>query len=298
MPYRAVIDLGTNTFHLLIVEPLHGPIPFREIFRESRFVKLAEEGIERIGDIPFARALETVRYFTEKLSEYAVQDVAAFGTAALRTAENGPEFMSRVRELTGIRIRTISGDQEAGLIARGVQLALGRITERALIMDIGGGSVEFILIEDNQPVWARSFPVGVAVLYRQFHRHEPLLASDSLAIRSFLDYQLQTLRAILSEKPVAHLVGAAGTFDVLANILPAGRLNAHACRIDLSGFEALFSRLLSATQSERHAMDDIPEDRADLIVVALVLVDYVVREFGIRQLTVSNYSMKEGMLVG
>ncbi len=297
MPYRAVIDIGTNTFHLLIVEPQQGPMPFREVFRESRFVKLAEEGIEKIGGAPFARGLETLEYFAARLAEFQAHEVTAFGTAALRTALNGPDFLRQVKERTGLHIRTISGDQEAQLIAKGVQLALGRITGRALIMDIGGGSVEFILLEDNEPVWARSFPVGVAVLYRRFHRHEPLLAAESLAIRGFLDEHLQPLRALLDENPVVHLIGAAGTFDVLANILSVGRIRARSWSIDLSGFESLYSRLLAATGEERHTMDGIPADRADMIVVALVLVDYILREFGIRQLTVSAYSMKEGMLV-
>lgn len=296
MPYRAVIDIGTNTFHLLIVEPQAGPVPFREVFRESRFVKLAEEGIDQIGEAPFARGLETLEYFAGKLAEYQVSEVSAFGTAALRTALNGPDFLRRVKERTGLHIRTISGDQEAQLITKGVQLALGRITGRALIMDIGGGSVEFILLEDNQPIWARSFPVGVAVLYRRFHRHEPLLAVEGLAVRSFLDEQLQPLRAILDQKPVTHLIGAAGTFDVLANILPAGRQHGQSWVINLMGFEPLYSRLLGATGEERHAMEGVPADRADMIVVALVLVDYILRDFGIRQLTVSAYAMKEGMV--
>ena len=109
-----VVDLGTNTFHLLIAEP-NGQGGFRELFRYRQFVKLAEEGIQVIGDTPFQRGLLALEGIKAKLDEYGVDRVRAFGTAALRTASNGSEFIRQVRSNTGIEIQLISGDEEARL---------------------------------------------------------------------------------------------------------------------------------------------------------------------------------------
>lgn len=143
---RAVIDLGTNTFHLLIAD-LHADGRIEEVYRERRFVKLASEGIATIGEAPFARGLEALNHYRKILDEYNCANLKAIGTAALRTASNGPEFVRTARETVSIDIQLIPGDEEAQLITKGVLAALPPLNERILIMDIGGGSTEFIIAD-------------------------------------------------------------------------------------------------------------------------------------------------------
>lgn len=295
-PRLAVIDLGTNTFHLLIAEP-HEEGHSTEVLRDRAFIKLAENGIQRIGEAPFARGLDTLRRFAGHIRNLQVSQVRALGTAALRTAENGAEFLQTVLAETGISIELIDGREEARLIYQGVSLALGNYAaDRHLVMDIGGGSVEFIIADERQVYWAESFPVGVAVLYRNFHQSDPLSAQEREQLLLFLRSTLAPLAIALARYPATRLVGAAGTFDVIEALLSTARLTPHASRIDLARYHPFSLEVSSATLAQRAAMPGIPSDRVDMIAVALVLVDTILEMAGIEELTVSAFSLKEGVL--
>lgn len=291
----AVIDCGTNTFHLLIARPTADG-GFEDVYRARKFIKLAEEGIQRIGAAAYQRAMNTLVDFAAAIATYQVVATKVSGTAALRTADNGPQFVAEVKHRTGLTIDIISGHDEAQLIYKGVRQAIPPQTAPWMVMDIGGGSVEFIIADETGIRWFESFPIGVAVLYKQFHRTEPISADEVEVTELFLNSQLVDLQLALGRFPVRHLVGAAGTFDVLANVLGESQPTPHSATIGLDGFEAFYQRVLSATRTERHAMTDIPDDRADMIVVALILVQFILKKANVQQLTVSNFSMKEGML--
>ncbi|MEL7425892.1 MAG: hypothetical protein AAFN81_23065 [Bacteroidota bacterium] len=295
MPKFAVIDCGTNTFHLLIARPSKDG-GFEEVYRERRFIKLAEDGIQRIGDAPYQRALQALLDYAQKINEYQVTDTRVSGTAALRTASNGPDFVAEVKAKTDLDIKIIPGKEEAQLIYEGVRQAIGPQSERWMVMDIGGGSVEFIIVDENGVQWFESFPVGVAVLYKKLHQTEPISQEEIELARMFLKSKLVDLQLALARFPTHHLVGAAGTFDVIADVLGKEQPTPHCARVDLQGFTALYERVLAANREERHAMSDIPGDRADMIVVALILVRLVLEVADINRLTVSSFSMKEGML--
>ena len=299
MPRLAVIDLGTNTFHLLIADLNAERKTIKEVYRERIFVKLASEGIETIGPAPFQRGLEALKHYRQVLDEHNIDGLHAFGTAALRTASNGEVFVRTAELEAGIPINLISGDEEARLITQGVLLALPPLTERILIMDIGGGSTEFIIADAEGVYWRQSFPIGVAVLFKNFHHSDPISEAEIRQLKSFLNDQLRPLREKLTEYPTHHLVGAAGTFDVLAELLRDDSLPAtatsHSLRLD--DFPALYYELLASTLAERLARPDIPEPRADMMVVAMVLLKHVVELAGIERVTVSGYAMKEGILV-
>ena len=295
MPNYAVIDCGTNTFHLLIAKPSSDG-SFEAVYRERRYVKLAEEGIERIGDAPYQRAFKTLQDYAVIIKQYDVRATRVSGTAALRTAENGPDFVQQVAEETGLDIQIIPGKTEAQLIHRGVSKAIGKQNGRWMIMDIGGGSVEFIISDNDTVLWYESFPVGVAVSYRRFHRSEPISEAEITETTAFFTDQLKDLKTALEQFPLEHLVGAAGTFDVLADVLGYETITPHATAVGLGKFEAFYKVVIAAGKAERYAMTTIPDSRADMIVVALILVKYIINLAGIKQLSVSQFSMKEGML--
>ena len=298
-PLRAVIDLGTNTFHLLIARLLpDGQI--EEVYRERVFVKLASEGIELIGPAPFARGIEALKHFRQKLEEYAVVQVTAIGTAALRTAENGEIFVRTAEVESGIIVHLIPGDTEAAYITSGVLAALPPLRDRILIMDIGGGSTEYIIASAEGVHWRQSFPIGVAVLHRRFHHTDPISEAEIRELEEHLTRTLAPLREALAEYPAHHLVGAAGTFDVMAELLAddtaaAPHPTSHALALD--GLEALHFRLIASTTEERLRMPGIPPERADLIVVAMLLIRFTIRLASIQRITVSDYAMKEGILM-
>ena len=294
---RAVIDCGTNTFHLLIADVADGSM--QEVYRERRFVKLAADGIGKIGPAPFARGLEALAHYAEVLRQYECPEVTAFGTAALRTANNGMEFVEVAAERTGIEITLIPGDEEARLITRGVLAALPAIPERVLIMDIGGGSTEFILAEGHHVFWRQSFPIGVSVLKNEFHQNDPITYEEIVALQDHLQQVTQPLATILAERDTRHLVGAAGTFDVLATLLRDDSAPVHSTsqQLRLMGLASLHQTVIHSTMEERLAFPGLPPERADMIVVAMVLIDFVLQLAGIEKITVSDYAMKEGILL-
>jgi len=291
----AVIDLGTNTFHLLIVKA--GPQgELVELDRERRFVKLAEEGIETIGQAAYSRGIQAISDFREVLADMDVDQVRAFGTAALRTASNGPDFIRDIKNNTGIEVQMISGAEEARLIHLGVMQALPALSKPSLIMDIGGGSVEFILADDYQVHWAESFPLGVAVLYKEFHHSDPISTVEVELVREHLAEVLVPLREAILHYPPQLLIGASGTFDVLEDVLAPGRAHPLHARLPASDFYPFFRKLLPTSVAERLALPEVPAARADMIIVALILVDYVLNLAPFREIVVSHYAMKEGML--
>ncbi len=295
MDKLGVIDLGTNTFHLLIATvAVEGEI--KTCYRERHFVKLAEAGIEEIGAQPFQRGLEAMQKFRKAIDLYQVRQVKAIGTAALRTARNGQQFIDTINKATGIRVQLIDGDEEARLIYLGVRQAIPFAERNYLIMDIGGGSVEFMIANNDSLKWYQSFPIGVAVLYRLFHRHEPILPNDIDALNDFLEERLLPLRKEILKYQPTTLVGAAGTFDVLENVLEVKSISPNGSMVAIKDFRALYNIILPMDQVSRLNSDKIPDSRADMIVVALILIHAVLSYGDFQQIIVSSYAMKEGVL--
>lgn len=290
-----VIDLGTNTFSLIIVG-YNAEKGFKIEHREGRFVKLAESGIEQISDAAFERAIASMKAFSEILKQYGVERVEAFGTAALRTAQNSAELIAAIKEASGISVRVISGDEEAGLIYRGVSQAVSFNEKYNLIMDIGGGSVEFIIVNDKGVHWAQSFPVGVAVLRNRFHKSEPIATAEIEALKNWLDKMLNPLYEALENRPIDRLVGASGTFDVLAAKLPPVYEHDLYTAVSAADFYPLLADIVAANFEERVEMKNIPNYRADMLVVSLLLIEVILEKVQVQHIIASPYAMKEGIM--
>lgn len=290
----AVIDLGTNTFHVLIGEKESSGL-FKELFRKRIFINLAEDGIHIIGKAPMERAMQALKTFKTILEDYEVKTVRALGTAALRTASNGPQFIQQVLDEIGISIQLIPGDREAQLIYKGVIQAVDFGPQTGLIMDIGGGSVEFIIADQSGIKWAQSFPVGVAVLFNNFHHNDPIFADDIKTLHSHLFQQLDPLLKQVRFYLPAVLIGASGTFDVLETMLCKEKISPIHGMINVDDFHPLFEQLIKTNLAERLAMSEIPDTRAEMIIVALILIDFILQQAPIKTISVSAYAMKEGM---
>ena len=291
----AVIDLGTNTFHLLVAEKQTNQ-PFKELHRQRFFVKLAEKGIETIGAAPLKRGDMALKTFRTVLDELGVTKIKAIGTAALRTASNGPAFLKQSKEKYDIEIDLIDGNREAELIYKGTILAVPFEQKNYLIMDIGGGSVEFIIANQTQILWAQSFPIGVAVLFKNFHYSNPITTREIDDLQVFLNRVLAPLHQALTQFPTTTLIGASGTFDVLEFVLAKNQGHKNHAFVQVKDFEPLYQTLIKSTEAERYAMKEVPDTRADMIVVAVVLINFILQKVGIQEIIVSNFAMKEGVL--
>lgn len=292
----AVIDLGTNTFHLLIASR-QGDRGLQEIYRERIFVKLASEGIEKIGPQACRRAVAAIVHFKSILDDHKIRTVRAIGTAALRTASNGTDLVKDIYQKTGITIELISGDEEARLIHKGVTHAVPLSKENGLIMDIGGGSVEFIIASQQGVQWAQSFPIGVAVLYKEFHHNDPISTSEISVMYASLTKKLQPLFQQLKKHPVTSLIGASGTFDVVEKFLTKENSFSLYASVPTQKFYPFSQKIIHTTVDQRLAMEALPDSRADLIVVALLLIEFILKQLNINTIYTSAYAMKEGILL-
>jgi len=300
-PRFAILDLGTNTFHLLIAE-VKPDKSFEILFKAEEFVKLGEEGVERIGDNAFQRGVEQMRKYKKVIEEFQPQQVIGFGTAAIRKASNGDDFIHAVKEALPISLQKVSGDEEAELIYLGVRQAVNLHQQPVLIMDIGGGSTEFIIANHEKIFWKQSFPLGGSILKQRFHHREPITAAEQINLLSHVQNELQPLAAQLQSFPVKNLIGASGSFDTLAQMISEnfyGQLldSQQTCtEISLRDFYRVCEMLMRATMEERLKTKGLIWFRAETIVVAAILAGYVVEAFNIRKITRSAFALKEGAL--
>ncbi len=291
-----VIDIGTNTFHLLIVNLDSKEQSFTTLVRKRIFVKLGTSNIRFIDKKAFQRGLQALREFKQILDENKCNHAIAFGTSAIRNASNSSQFCQEVKQNFGIEIKKISGQREAELIYKGIKLSFPFDEKPCMIMDIGGGSVEFIIANATKVFYAESFRIGVGVLSQKFHQEDPIPEAQILALHRFLESTLSPLFQQLQSLHPKTLIGASGTFDVLENIFPKNMLSPTASVLDTSTLEKFSQGVIAKNLHERKEIKEIPHTRADLIVVALILVNFVFRKHNFDQLVVSKYSMKEGML--
>lgn len=298
-----IIDLGTNTFHLLIVEKLEKD--FKTLFSSSIPAKLGKGGIDKNILLPDAqdRAIEVLQIFKEKASEYGIsaKDLRATGTSAIRNADNKAEFVEMVFQKTGISIEVVSGHREAELIYLGVKKAV-EIEDISLIVDIGGGSVEFILCTSQKVLWMQSFEIGGMRLMERFMKSDPISAADIRKMDAFFRNELLDLVNACHQYPPTVLVGSSGSFDTLIDMYFAQDSELHR---DLSqvGFNYPMETFFKAYESivfnnkeERMQLPGMISLRVEMIVVAVCLIRYLVQSLSIKLIKVSNYSLKEGVL--
>jgi exopolyphosphatase/guanosine-5'-triphosphate,3'-diphosphate pyrophosphatase len=299
----AVMDLGTNTFHLLIAEPDADDF-FTEIQHEYVGVKLGEGGINEgtIKPDAYQRGLDTLRSFQDIIEHNSVSKVKAIATSALRSASNGQQFINDVKQLTGIVIETISGDAEAGYIYQGVKASGCLNSDISLIIDIGGGSVEFILANNREIFYKQSFEIGAARLMAKFHQTDPITPDEVAALNEYLEEQLEPLFAALSNHRISNLIGSSGAFETFAELVELGQgnnFNLKENRIYNFKEEELIqhtNQIIHANHDERAATKGIIPVRVDMIVVASLLTQYIMQKLELNSVVMSAYSLKEGVL--
>jgi exopolyphosphatase/guanosine-5'-triphosphate,3'-diphosphate pyrophosphatase len=292
----ALLDLGTNTFHLLIVE-IEGQ-SITELYRERIFVKLAEGGIEKLSAEVYERALQTILKFSAVIKSFEIprEEVKAVGTAALRRASNGDQFIEEVKTKTDISINLISGEEEAILISKGIQMAVGKLIGTSLIMDIGGGSTEFIILENGNIKWAKSFKIGIGVLFNRFYREDPMPNQDINEVKNFLIKECEPLINALSNLTISHLIGASGSFEVVNDFLENKTSFAHHRKIKSTQFYPIYKMMMEANLEERLAFEKLPNSRAEMIGMAMILMDFALRISKAPEILISDYALKEGLI--
>ena len=299
MPHIAILDLGTNTFNLLIAEKGKDGNPVF-IYSKELPVEIGKGGIHKAYITPEAteRAINALHVHNKTIAEHNIKDVYAFATSAVRGAENKKEFTDRIKKETGIDIHILSGEEEAQWIYEGVKHASVLGDHVSVIMDIGGGSTEFIIANNKEIFWKKSYQLGVTRLYEMFNRTDKLFEKQSEVEKHITDLISDLIEAGKKYKPI-ELIGSSGSFESFAQILltragsnikPDNGYN-----FSMVEFDKLYSELMESTLEERLQMPGLIKMRAPMFAYSGILTKLVLTKLGIEKMRLSHYALKEGI---
>lgn len=290
-----IIDCGTNTFNLLIGD-LNDT--WTRVF-STKFSVMLGFGLNDDGIRPtrYARGIDAMCALKEIATNYRCDQIKAIGTSALRESPNGEEFVAECKKLTGIDIQIITGMKEAELIHRGVNPLLGSEASTDLIMDIGGGSVEFIICNRTEVLWSESVRIGVATIRQNIRPSDPMTTDDLSTIRTLMESSLKEVLSQCEKHGVERLIGSSGSFDTFNAILAETHVSdKNFNALDINRFRELHQQLLIQPREERLLISGMHPMRADTITLASSLVDFMLKKTNIASLYQSAFALKEGLI--
>ena len=303
----AVIDCGTNTFNLLIIEEHEGiGVP---LFTSKLPVKIGEGGFQEqlIQSRRMVRAIDALLCHKANCINFECDQIFAFATSAVRDAHNRMDFIHLAKSVCGLEIQILSGEEEATYIARGVRKSISPNTGKSLIMDIGGGSVEFIITEGEIDLWKASYNLGVSRMHDVFFKTD---ISYSKSLQHSTNYDsfkehlssalIPLIEAVSLHQPTV-LIGSSGSFDTLLDMYRNKtslemKAEGLCSEIPLTAFRNMHQWMLKSSMEDRYAHAHIPAIRAEYMPIATALIEFVLQESGIQRLIHSPFSLKEGLI--
>jgi len=298
----ASIDIGTNTVRMLVFETEPGG-ELREIGQERAITRLGE-GVgtrRRLLEHRMQGTLSVLAKFRDRCREHEPITIRAVATSAVREADNRDDFLNRVRVELGLEIEVIPWEDEARLMIEGVLWRLPDAEKAVLAFDIGGGSTEFILARDREIAATTGTLLGTVRLTEKFVFHHPIVEKEYWALEEHLRRELNLIKEELSAFPFEILVGTAGTVTTLAaiadGVFPYDPEKIHGRTLSVDRVEKILSDLKGKSLEERVAMKTIEKGREDLIIAGSALVLEIMRVFECDLLTVSEYGLREGIIL-
>ncbi len=295
----AIIDLGTNTCNLLIANIQDKS--YHILYQGKEVVKLGKGGIKKdlLTEDGLLRAIQSIRKHQDRIARYDVSETIVLATSAIRDAKNRDWFQEKLEKSTGIKLQIISGEREAGLIFKGVKLAFGEIEDHSIILDIGGGSNEFILTEEGKPTWKESFPLGMARVIEQIPLSDPITPEEISQITTYFENGLESLWKRTEGIGTSNLIGCSGAFDTLADLIdqtnPGSKTRIRQ-ELKINDFERIYKMLIKSTTAERMQMKGMESIRIEMIVPSVILIKLVTERLNIQKIDQTDFALREGVL--
>lgn len=299
----AAIDIGTNSFHLVIARPT-GNNRFEVIDREKEVVRLGSGSgdMKRLAPDAIDRGIDVLGRFRRLVDSHGAE-LHAVATSAVREAENREEFVRRAFDEAGIHVSVISGAEEARLIRLGVLQAVPAFEQRHLLVDIGGGSTEFIIGEGNEVLGARSLKLGAIRLTERFGLDGPVRSRTLDDCRNFIRSYLTQILHMVQPLGFDVAIGSSGTIVNVAEMVRAARgeppmLQVSGAVIDTAGLHGVIDALVEAGTIERRL--DVPgldAKRADIVLGGALVLEQTFDELDIDEMVVSEFALREGVLL-
>jgi exopolyphosphatase/guanosine-5'-triphosphate,3'-diphosphate pyrophosphatase len=299
----AALDLGSNSFHLLVVETRPDG-SFVPLVREKEMLRLgdvvAREG--RLTEAAIESAIDTIRRFKAMADVQQIDEIVAMGTAALREAANGPVAVERIEAATGVAIKVVSGIREAQLIFEAVRASVLIDPSPALCADLGGGSLELSVGDRFGLTYATSLHLGVGRLTAEYVRTDPPTKKDRTRLRERISESLgEVLDDVLGFGPQM-LIGTSGTFCALARGAAAMRegvvpSSVNQLTVTAKELGELGELIYELPSSERARLPGIDAKRAELLPAGVAVTEMLMERTGMRELTVSEWALREGIVI-
>jgi exopolyphosphatase/guanosine-5'-triphosphate,3'-diphosphate pyrophosphatase len=299
----AGIDIGTNTLRLLIAEFSEDGI-YRKVDSGRYITRLGEglSGTGRLKDEAMERALRVLKGFADKCSENDVDGIYAVATSAVREAVNGRDFIQEVKNKTGIDVNIISGDEEARITMLGVYPGLEITGKDVLMMDIGGGSTEFMLVsKGGEIIFTVSTDIGVVRFTEQYIKSDPPGEQELELLGKAIEDRLKKVASGKGDLASGvEFIGTAGTVTTLAAIDQMMRIydpeKINGYRIKRDGVMKILKMIRGMTNKDRKELPGVEEGREDIILAGAMVVYKVMELFGFDEMTVSDAGLREGLV--
>ena len=297
----AAVDIGTNSVHMIVVQ-VHPDRSFEVVDREKEMVRLGSGGLggRALTEAATAPALQALSKFKRLAESHDVDEIIGAATSAVREADNGREFLDAILQRTGIRVRVISGAEEAKLIHRAAVYGVDVTGGPAVVIDIGGGSVELTRGTASRIHVAHSAKIGVIRLTEQFVRSDPVTPRDVRRMTDFINAEIAHVVDRIAKLGFERVIGTSGT------ILSLGALAAGSPRAP--GSDALRNRRIPAKQirrvrrelagmtlADRLRLPGLDPRRADLSVAGAIVLDTILKRLGARDITLCDLALREGL---
>jgi exopolyphosphatase / guanosine-5'-triphosphate,3'-diphosphate pyrophosphatase len=297
-----VLDVGSNTVHLLVVDAYPGARPL-PAFSHKAELRLAEHlepdnTLSETGEVRLTSVVEEALRIAE---DKGVEDFLAFATSAVRDAKNGDDVLARIQERTGTDIKVLSGEYEARLTFLAARRWFGWSSGRLLVIDIGGGSLEVAAGPDEEPEAAMSLPLGAGRLTRDWLTGDPPLPEEMRALRKYVRAEIAREAGSLLRRGAAdHAVGTSKTFRQLARIAGAAPSNEgfYARRfLKHADVAAWAERLAGMSQAERSRLPGVSEARSAQLAAGAIVADAIMDLMSVTQVEICPWALREGVIL-
>ena len=299
----AAIDIGTNSVHMIVVR-VRADLSFEIVDREKAMVRLGAGGLDgrALTDEAMSAALQALSKFKRIAESHRVDELRAVATSATREARNGGEFLARVERETGIRPRVISGVEEARLIHQAAVYGVDVAGGRAVVIDIGGGSVEITLGTATSVELARSFKIGAIRLTERFVKSDPLSDRDERRIVKHVIGEIDRYCAQIVEAGFDRVIGTSGTslsMGAVAATATRGAIPSELRNLHISAKQVrrLRKEMMNLDLEQRLHVPGLDPRRADIIVSGVVLLDTILRRLGAEEFTLCDLALREGLVL-
>jgi len=295
----AAIDIGTNSFHIIVAE-LCEDGKLNVIRDEREFIRLDDK---HISNNKIDRSVEVIKHF-KNIAEDLRADISAVATSGVREAENADEFISTIKEKTGVNVKLISGLEEARLIFLGATNSIDLKGKTTLCFDIGGGSSEFILGNEENIILAKSLKLGAVRLTRKYFPDGNVTDDMLTECTKYVDEHLRETATEIRNNKYDLAIATSGTGLAVASIIYTKKHKTIPTRKDLNGYiftkdelQNLAKEILELkTIQERENIKGLEIARADIIPAGIILLRSIIKQFNIEKVTVSEYALREGIV--